>query len=122
MKQVNRPSRGMIAIVGVVVLTFALSACGPGTPGPAGPPSELPGGVEVAAKEALSDHIGVPVEDIQVAEAEQRDWPDACLGLAEEGEACAQVITPGWEITLQAGGEEYTLRTDETADVIRLEE
>ncbi|MFW6135212.1 MAG: hypothetical protein ACOC7N_00140 [Chloroflexota bacterium] len=122
MKQVNRPSRGTTCTVGVVVLTLALSACGPGTPEPAGPASELPGGVEVAAKEALSDHIGVPVEDVQVVEAERRDWPDACLGLAEEGEACAQVITPGWQITLQAAGEEYTLRTDETADVIRLEE
>lgn len=32
------------------------------------------------------------------------DWPDACLGAARPGEACAQVVTPGYRITVEQGG------------------
>lgn len=110
-----------ITLIGTIVLMMALSACGSGTPEAPSAPSELPSGVQMAVKEALSAQTGVAVEEIEVVEAEQREWPDACLGLGEEGEACAQVITPGWEITLLAGGEEYVFRTDEDGGVIRME-
>ncbi len=110
-------------VLGVVVLMMALNACGPGpAPEMPGTPSQLPVGVEATAKEALSAQTGVPADEIEVVQAERREWPDACLGLGEEGEACAQVITPGWRITLRAAGEEYVLRTDEDANVIRVED
>jgi hypothetical protein len=111
-------------LLSIILITLTLSACGllSGTPQEPGAPIDLPSEVETRVKEALSGRTGVAVEEIEVVEAEQREWPDACLGLAGEGEACAEVITPGWEITLRATGEEYVFRTDETADVIRLEE
>lgn len=111
-------------LLSITLITLTLSACGlvAGTPEAPDTPMDLPSDVETRAKEALSARTGVAVEEIEVVEAEQREWPDACLGLAEEGEACAEVITPGWEITLRAGGEEYVFRTDEMADVIRMEE
>jgi hypothetical protein len=49
------------------------------------------------------------------------DWPNACLGLEEEGEMCAQVLTPGWRVILSAAGEQYTFRTDEEGQVVRQE-
>jgi hypothetical protein len=33
------------------------------------------------------------------------DWPDACLGAARDDEVCAQVITPGYRIIVEQGGE-----------------
>ena len=44
-------------------------------------------------------------------------WPDACLGLPEAGEACAQVITPGYEVTLRLDDNVSVYRTDEGANV-----
>jgi hypothetical protein len=41
--------------------------------------------------------------------------------LAEEDEMCAQVVTPGYQVTLEANGEEYIFRTDETGNAIREE-
>lgn len=87
-----------------------------------GPGADLPQDVETAVKEALSVETGVPTDEIEVVAVEQEDWPNACLGLAEEGEACAEVITPGYEVTLRAEGEEYVFRTDEEGTTIRMEE
>jgi hypothetical protein len=83
----------------ILALTFVLtlSACGlgAGTAQAPGTPMGLPSGVETRSKEALGVRTGIAVEEIEVVKAEQKEWPDACLGLAEEGEACAKGITPG---------------------------
>lgn len=123
-KETTLMQRLKVTWFGLAALVVTLSACGlvAGTPEAPGPPMGLPSEVEMRVKEALSARTGVAVEEIEAVEAEQREWPDACLGLAEEGEVCAEVITPGWEITLRAAGEAYVFRTDETADVIRMEE
>ena len=112
-----------IALFGLMLALLA-TACGPlmGTPQEPGGDTDLPDDVAMAAKEALSATTDVPVEELEVVEAEEREWPDACLGLADEGEACAQVITPGWRVTLRAAGETYVLRTDEEGTAVRLEE
>lgn len=111
-------------VLGFTLLALTLTACGSRTrtPEPTEVAAELPGDVETAAKQALSTETGVAVEEVEVVEAEPRDWPDACLGLAEEGEACAQVITPGWKVTLRADGETYVLHTNEDGTAIRMEE
>ncbi len=41
----------------------------------------------------------------RIISVEPVDWPDACLGAAGPGEACAQVITPGYRIVTEQGGE-----------------
>jgi len=84
--------------------------------------TDLPEGVETAIKQAVSAQTNVDVEEIEILEAEEQEWPNACLGLAEEGEVCAEVITPGWEVRVEAGGEEYVYRTDEEGTTIRREE
>jgi hypothetical protein len=40
-----------------------------------------------------------------VQSVEPVDWPDACLGAAGPDEVCAEVITPGYRIILDVGGE-----------------
>jgi hypothetical protein len=59
---------------------------------------------------------------VQVVSYEQEQWPDSCLGLAEPGEMCLQVITPGWSILLDAGGKRYEIHTDETGSRLRMKE
>jgi len=108
----------------IPVLLLALTACGPpvGTPEESGVVNGLPVPVETAVKEALSARTGVPVEEIDVVAAEAVDWQDACLGLPDEDEVCAQVVTPGWKVTLRAGGEAYVIHTNGDGSAIRMEE
>jgi hypothetical protein len=92
-----------------------LEGAGGGLP----PESSLPPAA-LEAQRWLADELGITAADIPIVTAEQVDWPDACLGLAEPGEVCAQVITPGWRVALQVGDQVYELHTDQDATVVRL--
>jgi hypothetical protein len=110
---------GGVLLVGLLLLILTMTAWGPGRPD-AG--VDLPSGVETAVKGMLSSMTGVPVEEIDVASAQEKEWPDACLGLAEQDEMCAQVVTPGWEVTLRAQGQNYLFRTNGDGAVVRMKE
>ncbi len=114
--------RGMVGVVALLVIV--VTGCAPPTTQPEVPeaPVELPADVEAAAKEVVNARTDVPVEEIEVTSAEEEEWPDACLGLADEDEVCAEVITPGWRVTLTADGEEYVVRTDQNGSVVRIED
>jgi len=103
-----------------ILLTLILAACGPGVDTTPTLPIEPPEAVD-AARETLSQELGMPVDEIEIVSYGPMDWPNACLGLERSGEACAQVITPGWEVVLRAGGQEYAYRTDSTGDIVRRE-
>jgi hypothetical protein len=72
-----------------------------------------------AAIRALAQDLGADPGTIEVLGYEAVDWPDSCLGLPVPGEACAEVITPGWRIGLRSGGIEYEARSDELGTVVR---
>jgi hypothetical protein len=72
-----------------------------------------------AAIQSLSESLNINPGRIEVLSYEPVDWPDSCLGLPELGEACAEVITPGWEITLMVGGQSYEVRADQYGDHLR---
>jgi hypothetical protein len=74
-----------------------------------------------AARVDLADRLSVDSRDIAVEETTAQDWPNACLGLAAAGEMCAEVITPGYAITLVYGGTEYHYRTDVRGTIVRAE-
>ena len=59
---------------------------------------------------------------LKIIEAKQQEWSDGCLGLAKADEMCTQAITPGWQIVVTDGLRNWTYRTDNTGDAIRLEE
>lgn len=75
----------------------------------------------VMAQRVLADELAATPADIQVVSTEQVEWPNACLGLAEEGEMCAEVITPGFLVTLEVNGQQYQVHTDETGGNVRIE-
>jgi hypothetical protein len=68
----------------------------------------------------LSGQLGLPVDVVTIVEAVETVWPNACLGFPAEGAICAEVLTPGFAVTLEADSQRYSYRTDETMERIRL--
>lgn len=114
----GRKTKTIVSAVVVIGLALALSAC---EPAPPEDPTDAPLEIEEAAMMALSDETGIAMEEMEVVDAQWTEWPDACLGLGEPDEACAEVITPGWELTILAQGEEYIVRTDDVGAEVRIE-
>jgi len=60
--------------------------------------------------------------EIDVKKVLSKEWPDACLGIDEVDTLCAEVITPGFEITLRAEDRTFTYRTNEDGSFVVLAE
>jgi hypothetical protein len=65
-----------------------------------------------AARADLAKQFNLATENLIPTAIISQDWPDSCLGAAGPGEMCAQVITPGFEITFVVGAAEYVYHTD----------
>lgn len=77
----------------------------PATEGPAMSPN-----LQQAADASIADlsqRLGVPAETITVVEAQEVTWPDASLGCPQPDMMYAQVLTPGYQVVLEAGGQRY---------------
>ncbi len=86
---------------------------------------ELIPGSEAAVTASINDlsaQMDIPVDQIKVASVEPMEWNDASLGCPQEGFMYAQVITPGYLVTLEANGPEYVYHTDQTNNVILCEQ
>lgn len=79
-----------------------------------------PEGATNAAVAALAGQLGVAASEIEVVALEGAEFTDSCLGLGQANEMCAQVMTPGWSLTLSAGGQEYEVHTDATGQQVRV--
>jgi hypothetical protein len=110
---------------------LSILACGggsgkqPATPSPTSmppPTATVSPTAEPAAAEAiaavradLATRVGeVEARNMDLISITRHDWPDACLGLTSPADGlCAQVIIPGYEITmaLPIGGT-WIFRTD----------
>lgn len=76
-------------------------------------PNEAAGCVARAREIVIADlEQRVPGQEITVVSAEYTEWPDASLGNPQDGLAYAQVITPGFKILMEAGGQQYEYHTD----------
>jgi hypothetical protein len=79
---------------------------------PAGPAQET-------VIKQLAANLGLKESDITVVSNEVVEFPDACLGITMEGVMCAQVITPGRIIVLEANGIQYEYHTSEDGDRVQ---
>ncbi|HAV76191.1 MAG TPA: hypothetical protein DCX53_02445 [Anaerolineae bacterium] len=118
-------------LFGYIMLTLFLASCAPQTP--TEPPSiiiEQPGNgepssgetlspVEYAVVEQLSENLGLSINDITVRESKSTEFSDACLGVVMQDVLCAQVITPGYIILLEAGDIQYEYHTSEDGSRIQ---
>ncbi len=69
----------------------------------------------------LASQLHVGASTLQLVSVEAATWPDACLGIPQAGETCAQVATLGFRITLSSAGKTYVYHTDLPARIIRQE-
>ncbi len=74
-----------------------------------------------AAKIVLANELKIEANQITVFLLNPTTWNDSCLELANQGEACSMVETPGFRVTLSVGEYNYTYHTDLTGENIRLE-
>lgn len=72
-----------------------------------------------AARKAAANLLGIPEGEAIVMSAFEKEWPDSCLGLSNKEEMCSQVITNGYEVTVQGNGKEIIYRTNQDGSVIR---
>lgn len=66
----------------------------------------------------LANHLTLAEDVIKLVDWEFVEWSDACLGIHTPGIMCAQVITPGYRITLSAGGLTYELHTNQNGSSV----
>jgi len=94
----------LLAAMGV-----GISACASGETGSSTTPTADAARQQAidAAKAALAARLGVGTSTITVVKVEVVQWPDTSLGVPEPGKMYAQVIVPGFRITLAQGGKEY---------------
>jgi len=69
----------------------------------------------------LAGRLNLPPEQIRVVQVQERMWPDSSLGCPQPGEMYLQVITPGYQILLEAGGRQYDYHTGSQARFILCE-
>jgi len=81
--------------------------------------SVTPDGWQVWRPKAVLAAVAMAGPSASLVAAEQVSWPDACLGAARAGELCAQIITPGYRVTVERGGERIEYRTSR-AGLVRL--
>lgn len=62
--------------------------------------------------EDLAARLRIDVGEIGVISSADVEWSDGALGCPQEGFAYVQVITPGYQIVLEANNQQYTYHTD----------
>ncbi|MEO1376687.1 MAG: hypothetical protein AAFW70_20810 [Cyanobacteria bacterium J06635_10] len=83
---------------------------------------ELPKFVKSTVLSDATKRFSKPVTDLRITQAQKQNWEDSCLGLAEPGKFCAQVIVPGWKVVVSDGKSELVYRTDEKGRQVKLED
>jgi len=89
----------------------------PGTPGDGGSGKTADMQIERAVED-LAKELDVNSEKIAVISVDSMEWTTSALGCPAEGMAYLDVITPGFVIVLEAGGEQYIYHTDDRQSVV----
>jgi len=72
-----------------------------------------------AVRSLVAQDLGISEGVVIVMTAYEKEWPNSCLGISNEGEMCAQVITPGYEVTIQAQGRQFIYHTNADGSIVR---
>lgn len=85
----------------------------PSVPEDSTPDTPAMGPAEETVIKQLAENLDMEESEISLVSSEETEFSDACLGVAMEGVMCAQVITPGRTIVLEANGIQYEYHTSE---------
>jgi hypothetical protein len=111
----------------ISLLILLVAACAPQAQ-----PTELPPEIEEqatqisaeltpaqrAAINAVAQNLDLAADQIKLVSTESVEWPDSCLGIVIEDTSCAQVVTSGFRVLLEANGVEVEYRTNEDGTVV----
>lgn len=119
----------------IAMMLLLMTSCFPAAPPPTGvtsPANPSPEEMSNMPEESLAPELqqaflksvgaeqSLSPDALNIVKSEAADWPDACLGLSGMGEFCAQMITPGWAVTVTDGQQTWDYRTDLDMTQIRL--
>jgi hypothetical protein len=115
-------------VIPLLLFIWLFTACGPVSPDMAATQTQVPLATherQVVApvdtvRQILAGQLDVPPDDIRVVSSEQVDWPDGCLGVQSMGVICAQVVTPGYKIVLEAVDQFYEYHTNLDGSLVKL--
>jgi hypothetical protein len=136
----------LVAILGTLVTACGAPSAPPIVPTPPAsvlptqPPSPLPGqnpagdlateleeeawkGAPAAALNSRADlaqRLNVDPGTIKLISIEPVDWPDGCLGIQQPDVMCIMVITPGYQVVLEADGKQYEYHTNQDGSSVKL--
>jgi len=80
-----------------------------------------PSAWDAIARVAIADlaaRLHMSETDIAVKQVKSVEWPDTSLGCPQPGMMYAQMVTPGYEIILTAGGKDYVYHSDRKSRVV----
>ena len=118
-------------LIAITLLVFIITACSPefqGTEAPADEvetevptvePEQSLDTVEEAIIKQLATNLGLRESDISVVSNEIVEFSDSCLGITMQDAKCAQVITPGRIVMLEANNIQYEYHTSENGTRIQ---
>jgi hypothetical protein len=70
------------------------------------------------AEEDLAGRLGLEPDQIELVSVQAVEWSDTSLGCPQPGMMYAQVITPGYRVTLEAEGQTYDYHTNQSDHVV----
>jgi len=107
-----------IFLIFSALAVLLVSACAPppepptaSQPAKSGP-AESASPAEQAAQDVAAEALDVEPEEVTVLEINSREWPDASLGCPQPDMMYAQVLTSGYQATVEVDGETYDVRMD----------
>jgi hypothetical protein len=62
------------------------------------------------ARQAVADALGIESDGVRVVSTVFREFPDGSLGCPQPGMAYGQVISPGYQVLVEAGGRRFDVR------------
>ena len=82
--------------------------------------SPSPTGLYANLQQELSRQLNTSIDQLQISNLEEVEWPNSCFGLPQPGEACAEMITPGYRGLVTVGDRQYEFRSSTSGQSVRL--
>jgi len=93
----------------------------PPPPSSFGTATPLPIEVSARIKTALAEKTGLSPAQMTLSNVSPQTWNNACLGAAKPDEVCAEVITPGYAVTVSTPQGKYHVHTDQLGSRVRIQ-
>ena len=92
-------------------------------PGPTSEPTTVPSTptpipvdltpAQLAAIQEVAGKYNIPVDQIHITSTEAATWPSGCLGVVIPGVMCTDAIVEGFNIKLEANGQQFEIHTNQ---------